>query len=125
MDKYTWDSLFGEIYFLNQNKSKREYIYERIYLPINALTQKTLEYTLHFRWYTDGTVKNESVMVSFIHSIESLFIECKIITIENTRGTWSQNKLVHAIREELNNKYFDLINDKHGTWKVRFLPWKR
>ena len=105
------------------NDPQREkfiYIYQNIYKPIYDLNNKIAEHEWHFRWYQDGSGKNDKVMIDFISEIEPLFIEhiVKEYTMEDGKTmsiASTQNILVHSILEELNGRYYDIMYNRKET----------
>ena len=93
-------------------------IYEQIYTPILRVNQAINNHVWHFRYYKDGSGKNDKVLGKFIEEIEALFIETTISEIDtNEKGdpvtmTSTKNKIVHTIQEELNEKYYQLMYGK-------------
>ncbi len=118
VDKAIWDSQLGAIYFMfDPGEEKFKYIYQKIYKPILDVNQKIAGHEAHFKWYKDGSGKNNEVMADFVGEIEPLFMEktTNRHTLEDGHEfeiTAIQNKLVHAILEELNGKYYDIMYNK-------------
>ncbi|MFY4504469.1 hypothetical protein ACJ8LC_07180 [Ligilactobacillus ruminis] len=67
LDKSGWDMEFGnmEIFFERLIKS-RKYIYEKIYKPVIDFNNVVTNHEWHFRWYLDGSGKNDFVMEGFL-----------------------------------------------------------
>ena len=62
-DKIEWDSCLGEIDFLfDFGKKNFKYIYNSIYKPLWELQRAIQKHYWHFKWYKDGTGKNDKVM---------------------------------------------------------------
>lgn len=57
-------------FFAEKITGNRKYIYEKIYLPILKFNQAVNNHVWHFRWYFDGSGKNEPVMEMFVEQLE-------------------------------------------------------
>ena len=117
IDKSLWDSAFGNMDFIFNGFCKdREWIYEKIYRPLNQFSQALSERERHFRFYCNVTAKNLAAMEAFVQELETYLLElndvvkndeaeetesCKIIDIEM--------KLVRDILEHLYGKYFGIM----------------
>ncbi len=111
ISKIECDCYYGDFSFIADFRGKnRRYIYEQIYTPILRVNQAINNHVWHFRYYKDGSGKNDKVLGKFIEEIEALFIETTISEIDtNEKGdpvtmTSTKNKIVHTIQEELNEK---------------------
>ena len=113
IDKSSWDSNFGTIYFLiDFGRTDQNYIYEYIYSPINKFNQEVQNHEFHFRWHKDGSGKNDRVMKTFVSELENMFMEK--ISVQNSFITvLIQNKLVKSILKELHGKYYYMIYHKN------------
>lgn len=119
ISKIEWDRYYGDFSFIADFRGKnRRYIYEQIYTPILRVNQAINNHVWHFRYYKDGSGKNDKVLGKSIEEIEALFIETTISEIDtNEKGdpvtmTSTKNKIVHTIQEELNEKYYQLMYGK-------------
>lgn len=124
IDKSAWDADYGNMdFFAEKITGKRKYIYERIYLPILSFNQAVDEHVWHFRWYFDGSGKNESVMVMFVEQLEQHLLyrdEKSIPTDYDEAGkpiafceiTSLESKLVREISQELDGKYYSIMYGK-------------
>lgn len=114
ISKIDWDRYYGDFDFFTSFFSKdndRRYIYTQIYYPIVQVNTAVRNHIWHFRWYQDGSGKNDVVIKKFIREIEPHLIEVTHteadITITDIR-----NKLVEDISFELNNNYYKLMYGK-------------
>ncbi len=108
---------YSKINFLFDKCNKnRDYIFNKIYLPIQELENKINHYAPNFRWYKDGSGKNEKAMCQIVNEIEELLFEVKRYEYKENRklitGESVNNKLVKSINEELNNRYYILMYGK-------------
>ncbi len=116
-----WDGYIRDIQFLLDPKhKKRDYIYRKIYEPIEKLTAKVAYMERHFRYHKEVletnslTLRDTGAMKKFIREIEGLFIEKITHTEIDSDGqefVWTEisNKLVHSILLELNGNYYNLM----------------
>lgn len=115
-----WDRYFGDFHFLFDFGNKtREYIFQKIYHPLQEIDQKINYHVWHFRWHKDGTGRNERVMEKFVQEIEDLIIETRRVPLKEVgelsddtdeiTETLVCNKIVIAISEELNGEYYRLM----------------
>ena len=113
IDKSLWNANIRTIYFLNDfRRTCRNYIYDYIYSPINKFNQEVQKHEFHFRWYKDGSGKNDRVMEKFVSEIEDMFMEK--IPVQHPFITFSiQNKLVKSILKELHGKYYYMTYHKN------------
>ena len=71
LDKSAWDADYGNMdFFAEKITRERKYIYEKIYRPILRFNQAVNNHVWHFRWYFDGSGKNETVMEMFVEQLE-------------------------------------------------------
>ena len=74
----------------------------------------------HFKWYKDGTGKNDRVMEDFLAEIEPLILDRKEESVPREFGesdtiterivmTSVSNKIVEKINKELSGKYYKLM----------------
>ncbi len=122
--KDDWDMQMGNMdFFFEKIHHNRKYIYENIYMPILTFNQAVGKHIWHFRWYMDGTGKNEAVMEGFIKELEDMLIEEEEknfpvefsedgIPIRYGQFITTKPKLVKNIQEELNGKYFECMYGK-------------
>ena len=123
-DKIEWDSCLGEIDFLfDFGKKNYKYIYNSIYKPLWELQVAIQKHYWHFKWYKDGTGKNDKVMEEFLKEIEPLILEREemktpIETDQNGKAikyltaTAVTNRIVSSINKELTGKYYTLMYGK-------------
>ena len=120
-DKIEWDSCLGEIDFLfDFGKKNYKYIYNSIYKPLWELQVAIQKHYWHFKWYKDGTGKNDKVMEEFLKEIEPLILDREemktpIETDQNGKAikyltaTAVTNRIVSSINKELTGKYYTLM----------------
>ena len=123
-DKIEWDSCLGEIDFLfDFGKKNYKYIYNSIYKPLWELQLAIQKHYWHFKWYKDGTGKNDKVMEEFLKEIEPLILDREemktpIETDQNGKAikyltaTAVTNRIVSSINKELTGKYYTLMYGK-------------
>ena len=123
-DKIEWDSCLGEIDFLfDFGKKNYKYIYNSIYKPLWELQVAIQKHYWHFKWYKDGTGKNDKVMEEFLKEIEPLILDREemktpIETDQNGKAikyltaTAVTNRIVSSINKELTGKYYTLMYGK-------------
>ena len=121
LDKSGWDADYGNMdFFAEKITGHRKYIYEKIYLPIFRFNQAVNNHAWHFRWYFDGSGKNESVMEIFVEQLERHLLyrdEKNIPTDYDEAGkpiafcevTSLESKLVREIFQELDGKYYSIM----------------
>ena len=124
IDKSAWDASYGNMdFFFEGLTDSRKYIYEKIYHPILLFNQAVNQHVWHFRWYFDGSGKNDSVMEMFVTQLEQHLLYRSEQSIPReydstgkatsfTEITSIESKLVREISQELNGKYFDILNGK-------------
>ena len=67
ISKIEWDRYYGDFSFIADFRGKnRRYIYEQIYTPILRVNQAINNHVWHFRYYKDGSGKNDKVLGKFI-----------------------------------------------------------
>lgn len=126
MDKSLWDSAFGNIDFIfNRFQNDQEWIYEKIYQPLNQFSQAVSERERHFRFYRSGMVRNLSVMKVFVQELETFLLECKELNdavkldeaeeMESCKLITTETKLVRDILEHLYGKYFSIMYGRHAV----------
>ena len=123
-DKIEWDSCLGEIDFLfDFGKKNFKYIYNSIYKPLWELQRAIQKHYWHFKWYKDGTGKNDKVMEEFLKEIEPLIFDREemktpIETDQNGKvikymtATKVTNRIVSSINKDLTGKYYKLMYGK-------------
>lgn len=125
IDKSLWDSQLGMIYFMNDfHKDNFHYIYHSIYKPIIDFNQAVSKHEFHFRWYKDGSGRNDAVMRAFVSELEDLFIrrttkEQLLDNGEKLCMSSINNCLVTTIVSELNGKYYNLMCNKRNERSER------
>lgn len=120
-DKIEWDSCLGDIDFLfDFGKRNFKYIFRSIYEPLLELQNAVQKHYWHFKWYKDGTGKNDRVMEDFLAEIEPLILDRKEESVPREFGesdtiterivmTSVSNKIVEKINKELSGKYYKLM----------------
>lgn len=120
-DKIEWDSCLGDIDFLlDFGKKNFKYIFHSIYEPLLELQNAVQKHYWHFKWYKDGTGKNDRVMEHFLEEIEPLILDRKKesvpgefeesdTTTERIVITSVSNRIVEKINKELSGKYYKLM----------------
>lgn len=124
IDKSAWDAAYGNMDFLLERiTGNRNYIYENLYRPILLFNQAVGQHVWHFRWYFDGSGKNDTAMEIFVAQLEHHLLyrsEQNIPKDYDKSGkvlsfiemTSTESKLVSEILHELNGKYFDIMYGK-------------
>ena len=108
-----------DFFFENKNKN-REYIFNTIYQPILQFSTAVSNHLWHFRWYLDGSGRNEKVMSDFIAELEKQLIileEADVPTEFDENGkaisfckvSSTKPKFVIDIQKELNGHYYDVM----------------
>ena len=66
----------GNMDFFFENKTHDfQYIYTAIYKPILDFNRAVENHVWHFRWYLDGTGKNDTVMEKFLLELQEYLLE--------------------------------------------------
>ena len=124
LDKSVWDADYGNMdFFAEKITGNRKYIYEKIYLPILRFNQAVNNHVWHFRWYFDGSGKNEPIMEMFVEQLEQHLLyrnEKSIPTDYDETGkpiafcevAMLESKLVREISQELDGKYYRIMYGK-------------
>ncbi len=124
IDKHMWDADYNDISFMCEIKGKKKkYIYDNIYIPIVNFNNAVAKYIWNFRWYLDGSGKNDEVMKKYIKELEKYLIknvEKEIPTAydeNNVPISFSKiksvsPKLVNDIYKELYGRYFIIMHGK-------------
>ena len=127
LDSSAWDADFGEMdFFFEPFHKSRKYIYDRIYNPILKFNAAVANHVWHFRWYLDGTGKNECVMHGFVSELEDFLIETtkqefpaeydeKGNVISTNFYTTVVPKLFSQIENELSGHYYDIMYSKRAN----------
>lgn len=116
--KVSWDRYFGDFSFLfNWKKKTSNYIYSNIYQPILEINSLISSHVWHFRWYKDGSGRNDIVVGEFAQEIEDLIMETTQFDFKDPEGNssstnYTKNKIVNLIGSELGGKYYKLM---YGT----------
>lgn len=118
-DKTSFDVDYGNIdFFLERVTKDREYIYQKIYLPILNFNKAVNRHVWHFRWYFDGSGKNISVMEIFVNQLEHYLIyqeESELPATDVQHGNTleemisTESRLVSEISNQLNTRYYDIL----------------
>lgn len=120
IDLGEWDRYYGDFCLMfDWRKENRSYIFSKIYHPIQIIDHQINLHVWHFRWYKDGSGRNEKVMEKFVKEIEDLIMES---TTTQFRGleehskdekgfpiTQTRNKVVISVSQELNGEYYRLM----------------
>lgn len=123
MDSFDYlelDNAYGDISFLFNNRSNREYIYNSIYGVTMELRQLIREKAFHFREYRkpapEGTrvFRNTRVMQEFVNEIDAQIMNRTEQEIQKDDGTAvkissAKNKIVIALCEELSGRYYRIM----------------
>lgn len=127
LDKSAWDMDIGNMDFFFENKTHDfQYIYTAIYKPILDFNRAVENHVWHFRWYLDGTGKNDTVMEKFLLELQEYLLEKNeqdIPTEYDENGnivstchhSMVKPKLVLNIRKELNGRYYEIMYGKKIT----------
>ena len=100
---------YSEIYFLNdKNHNDSQYIYNEIYKKCFELIQLIQHHYWHFKWYLDGSGKNDKVIQSFIDEIESVMLDIK----KENEFTSSSPKIITELKKELDGRYYEIMYGK-------------
>lgn len=103
ISKVDWDRQYGEFCFLLDFCHKcRNYIYYRIYTPIQEINSVIGSHMWHFRFQQENSEPVPPAVEDFVKEIEQLIMEVKTVT----QIPVSKNKIVTTISYELNNTYF-------------------
>lgn len=124
LDKSAWDMDVGNMDFFFESKTHDfQYIYTTIYKPILDFNRAVENHVWHFRWYFDGTGKNDTVMEKFLLELQEYLLEKNeqdIPTEYDENGnivsichySTVKPKLVLNIRKELNGRYYEIMYGK-------------
>jgi len=104
-------------------KKNFKYIFHSIYEPLLELQNAVQKHYWHFKWYKDGTGKNDRVMEDFLAEIEPLILDRKEESVSgefDESGTTTKrivvtsvsNRIVEKINKELRGKYYKLMYKK-------------
>lgn len=116
--KVSWDRYFGDFSFLfNWKKKTSNYIYSNIYQPILEINSLISSHVWHFRWYKDGSGRNDVVVGEFVQKIEELIIETTQPNPNDPKGNpysmnCTKNRIINLIGNELEEKYYILMYGK-------------
>ena len=93
MDKSLWNQQYGDIKFMfDYRKSKRNFIYNKIYKPLLDFNQEVADNSFDFQEYNNAINKNDAVISKKIKDIESLFIEK--IHVKNNNDDYIKKSIV-------------------------------
>ena len=116
IDKSEWDGNFARIFFLCDCRTKHlNYIYDKIYQPIQSFNEAISLREIHFRKYISGETDNEVVIAEYIKEIEELFIIRESQLVGETKMTTIYNKIVKSLLEELNGRYYEIMYGKNAN----------
>ena len=129
-DNIAWDADYGNIDFFFERMTKnREYIYSSIYKPILDFNHAVANHIWHFRWYLDGSGRNDTVMQKFVSELQDYLIttvEYNIPTNYDEKGnvisfshyTSTSSKLVSDVKEELCGRYYEIMYGQRKAEKA-------
>lgn len=120
IDLSEWDQYCGDFCLMfDWNKKNWNYIFSKIYHPIQVIDEKINFHVWHFRWYKDGSGRNERVMERFVKEVEDLIMESTTTQfcgfaersddVEGFPITQTRNKVVTSVLTELNGEYYRLM----------------
>ncbi|MDU8689943.1 hypothetical protein RX411_01365 [Faecalibacterium prausnitzii] len=121
LDKTSWDMDYGSFDFVFEKIcGSRKYIYYSIYKPILDFNVAVSNHVWQFRWYLDGSGKNERVINDFLNELQNYLIEKEtqeLPTQIDERGkvistckySYTKPKLTANINQELSGRYYDLM----------------
>lgn len=121
LDKSAWDADLGNMdFFFERINKNREYIYQKIYQPICQFNSAASMHLWHFRWYLDGSGRNDIVMTKFVAELEDYLISHEVERVpteydENGNATsffemvTEGPKLVMNVKKELSGHYYDIM----------------
>lgn len=121
ISKLSWDDMFGEIDFMiDIGQKKRQYIYSSIYKPISDFNHAVAAHEWHFRWYLDGSGRNEIVIQGFLKELEDYLIETGEASVDapdkddscECKVNFVRPKLVENIQKELYGEYYKIMYGK-------------
>ncbi len=124
LDKSDWDMDIGNMnFFFERITGHFKYIYNNIYKPIFDFDKHVANHVWHFRWYLDGSGKNDAVMEDFLSELQDYLLEkseTDIPTEYDENGkvvnvchcSYIKSKLVDEIQEKLNGYYFEIMYGK-------------
>lgn len=92
----------------------KAYIYQKIYKPILEFGSAVDNHVWHFRWYLDGSGKNERAMQRFTDELEKFLIEK---TEHDMSTAWDnvEPKLVLNVKTHLAGRCYEIM---YGKFKV-------
>ena len=122
LDKDEWEITYSSLCFFKQEE-QIDFIKTYIYQPIIEFNQAISQRVWNFRFYFDGSGKNEEAMEMFVNELEKHLIyveenevpieeneinenniQCEVISIES--------KLVRNVTKALNNGYICIMDNK-------------
>lgn len=102
LDKIEWDLLYEEIYFLwDFRNKKKDYIRDKIYLPIVKIDEQLHNDETHYRVYKRAKMKNQNVISECIKKVEDLFMVQSESYYDGTKMKFNKNNLVKDVQNEL------------------------
>lgn len=123
-DKTVWETDFRDIEFFYKNKTgDKKYIFDSIYQPIIKFNFAVNDYSRNFRYYIDGSYRNENVMLSYVSNLEQFLIvktEIEVPIEYNDDGSVKSTtkiqggspRLVREILEQLYGHYYEIMYRK-------------
>lgn len=130
LNKTAWDMELGNMdFFFEKLNKNRKYVYEKIYKPILDFNQAVVSHEWHFRWYLDGSGKNDVVMEKFLSDLQKYLLtktETEVPAEYDDNGnvinyckrSSVSPKLVADISQELNGHYFEIMYGKKMVKKI-------
>lgn len=128
-DKIAWDADFGNMsFFFEKTTHNQKYIYDNIYKPILDFNHAVANHVWHFRWYLDGSGKNDAVMQKFVDELQGYLLQItgydvpteydkdgNVISTCHCRAI--EPKLVREIEDELTGRYYEIMCGKRKVAK--------
>ena len=103
LDKSAWDMDIGNMDFFFENKTHDfQYIYTAIYKPILDFNRAVENHVWHFRWYLDGTGKNDTVMEKFLLELQEYLLEKNEQDIPTEKKCLSPAKKYKVYKSSIN-----------------------
>lgn len=127
LDKNEWIITYSGLSFF-KHKEQINFIKTYIYQPIIEFNKAVSKHVWHFRYYFDGSGKNEKVMEIFVNELESYlkYINEYEVPVEDNKSdeinsncevTIIESKLVSQIYDALNNGYAYIMENKWREYR--------
>lgn len=105
---------YADIFFIfNRFSKKQKCIYEKIYNRCMKFSWLIEEHYWNFKWYIDGSGKNDQVIAEFINKIEDEMLN----VIKSDSGEYSEPKITRELDEELSKNYYEIMYGKRKYQK--------